>query len=610
MSSATRMIGEGTARSRPRPRFPWSAWQLAPLALGACAVAVFAVVADDNALNQVSLWLIEGTLALSLVLVWGHGGIFSLGQTAFYGLGAYAFGVVAVNYADRGWMFYAGIAAALVIAAAFALLVGYFMFYGRGRVSPINIGVITLAGTLVLYQLFNNTADPSYHLGAAKIGGYNGLVGIPPISLGSAVLTQQGFFILVAGLALIAAVGVALLRRSGFGRVTAGIGSNEVRAELLGYDVRRARLVLFVAGAMIAGLAGGLFAAWGGFVSPTVFALQPAVILLIWLLVGGRKYTAGAFVGVLVVEGLIELFAGNGGKNAPLYLGIVLIAIVLIAPAGLLGLVDRLEKHLRRTGKAGAEGSVSVDSLELPAIDRSLEVVADGVGKRFAGLTAVEKVDLHLPERGVHCLIGPNGAGKSTLFSLLAGTERVSGGSITAAGRDITRLPAYRRARLGIGIKRQMLSLFMDLSVRENLWLAGYAATRSKPIADERAERLLRGLGLDRDPGAAADSLSHGHQQWLEIGMVIAQEPALILLDEPTAGMTVAETEATAELVRRLAAHTAVVVVEHDMSFIRLLQAPVTVMHLGKVYAQGELRDLERDEGILEIYLGRRHAAA
>jgi branched-chain amino acid transport system permease protein len=607
------LAGSASAQAliRRRPiRAPWSGWQSAPVPIGIGALIAFALLADANALNQMSLWLIEAVLALSLVLVWGHGGIFSLGQTAFYGIGAYAFGVLTANYADQGWAFYAGMAGALVIAALMAAVLGYFMFYGRGRVSAINIGVITLAATLVLFQFFNNTADPSYHVGEAKIGGYNGLVGIPPVELGGMVLTERGFFILVAGLAVIAALAVAMLRRSVFGRIAAAIGSNEMRAELLGYDVRRRRLALFVLGALIAGVAGGLFAAWGGFVSPVVFALQPAVIVLIWLLVGGRKHTAGAFVGVIVVEGLTQLFGGNGGENARLYLGVVLIFIVLVAPAGLLGLLDRVERRFARRPWAGGRGSLSVDALELPSIDRSLSVATHGVGKRFSGLTAVDGVDLELPERGILCLIGPNGAGKSTLFSLLAGTERVSSGSITVDGRDITRLEAYRRARLGIGVKRQMLSLFMDLSVRENLWLAGYAATHSKASADERADRLLKGLGLDGDSEISAGALSHGHQQWLEIGMVIAQEPALILLDEPTAGMTVAEIEATADLVKRLAEHTAVVVVEHDMSFIRLLQAPVTVMHLGKVYAQGELRELERDEGILEIYLGRRHAPA
>ena len=495
-------------------------------------------------------------------------------------------------------MFYAGVLAAAMAAAVIAAAIGYFMFYGRGRISAINVGVITLAATLILFQFFNNTADPSYHVGDAKIGGYNGLVGIPPVSLGGAVLTEQQFFVLVAAVAVASAVAVALLRRSVFGRISAAVGSDEMRAELLGYNVRRIRLGLFVCGALIAGLAGGLFAAWGGFVSPAVFALQPAVIVLIWLLVGGRRYTAGAFVGVLVVEGLLQLFNGSGNGNAPLYLGIVLIGIVLLAPAGLLGLLDRFGSRLRRDTTSGPDGSVSVEGLSLTPNERSLDVALDAVGKKFSGVTAVEGVDLRLSGRGVHCLIGPNGAGKSTLFSLLAGTERVSSGTIRVDSRDITRLAAYKRARLGIGIKRQ------------NLWLAGYAATGSKAAANDRAGRLLDGLGLAGNPDLPADSLSHGHQQWLEMGMVIAQEPALVLLDEPTAGMTVAETEATAELVRRLAEHTTVVVVEHDMTFIRMLEAPVTVLHLGKVYAEGALKDLERHEGLLDIYLGRRHAPA
>ena len=228
-----------------------------------------------------------------------------------------------------------------------------------------------------------------------------------------------------------------------------------------------------------------------------------------------------------------------------------------------------------------------------------------GVSKRFGGVTALADVTLQFAARQASCIIGPNGAGKSTLFGLLTGHHPVTAGSILLNGEDITRLGPHRRARLGLGIKMQVPSVYGALTTLENLWLAAYAACGDREAAHRRAGQILARLGLTGAVTSPAGSLAHGQLQWLEIGMVLATEPSVILLDEPTAGMTRDETEQTEQLIARLAGHATVVVVEHDMEFVRRLDAPITVLHMGELFTQGSFDELSRDERVLNIYLGR-----
>ena len=202
-------------------------------------------------------------------------------------------------------------------------------------------------------------------------------------------------------------------------------------------------------------------------------------------------------------------------------------------------------------------------------------------------------------------MIGPNGAGKSTLFGLLSGQYGVTEGSVLLDEQNLTKWPAYQRARHGIGVKLQVASIYKELSVQENLWLACYAMPRHAASADARTHQLLEWLQLDDHAQKPAGTLSHGQQQWLEIGMVVATNPCVVLLDEPTAGMTREETRRTGELVAQLGERASVIVVEHDMEFVRQLGAPVTVLHRGRLFTQGSFDELSRDERILDIYLGR-----
>lgn len=579
---------------------------------GLALVGVLAVSLVDKDLDQLTLWGTQSLLALSLVVVWGRGGMFSLGQSGLFGVGAYVFGIVSINAQDGAYLPWALIAAILVSGAA-AAVIGFFIFYGK--VSELNVAIITLAMTLVTYAVLNNLGDPKYAIGDAVIGGYNGMTGIPMTRLGgvgSALLTKQQLFVLVGVLVVLTTAVVAAVLASPFGRVVTAIRSNDVRAELLGYDVRRYRLLTFTFGGMIAGWAGGLFAAWSGYVSPTLFTLQPAILVIIWVLAGGRTAVLGGVVGTVLVQALTQGFSGSQGEYAPIYLGAALIALVMLAPQGVLGLVASLGSRWRRapapvspsrrTSRPWPAPATAATHPNAARTDGPALRVA-GLRKTFGGFTAVDSVDLEVPSRGVHCIIGPNGAGKSTLFGLLVGLQPPTAGTIELAGRQARRLRTHRRVRSGLGIKLQTASVFDELTVRENLWLASYASLGAR-AASRRADDLLHEFDLADRADLPATVLSHGEQQWLEIAMVSAGRPSVLLLDEPTGGMTVDETHRTAALVRRLATEASVVVIEHDMAFVRDLDAEITVLHLGRVMARGHLDDLEQSEEIRAVYLG------
>ena len=624
------------------------------------AVAAGVLVLAGNLVEEFTafewtLWAIEVILALSLVLVWGYCGIFSFGQAAVYGIGGYAYGVFALNVASHTGETLSALVVAAAAGAIFAAALGYFMFYGN--LSNVYVAIVTLATALVLFAIVNSTSGAGYRIGDAVLGGYNGMTRIPRITYrlpgGEATqLTRVQFFTVCVGVALVLALALRHAGRRPFGRIAAAVRENETRSSLLGYDVRRHKLLVFTLGGAIAGLAGGFYAAWGRFMSPTVFSLKPAALVVIWTLVGGRVSVGGAFVGVLIVEGMSSWLGGPSGDREPILVGALLILIVLGLRGGVVPALGRL---WRRHGPAAAGGDRRVEtraavdgdgvagaasagagglgaSLDLglghhldgeatsgPSGDSAGEAAGPesgggrgallevrGVSKRFGGVTALDDVTLGFAPRQASCIIGPNGAGKSTLFGVLTGYHTVNAGAILLNGEDITRLGPHRRARLGLGIKMQVPSVYAALPALENLWLAAYAASGDRAAARTRAAGILDGLGLSDVADLPAGALAHGQRQWLEIGMALATDPSVILLDEPTAGMTREETERTEQLIARLARRATVVVVEHDMEFVRRLDAPITVLHMGGLFTRGTFDELSRDDRVLNIYLGRR----
>jgi len=228
-----------------------------------------------------------------------------------------------------------------------------------------------------------------------------------------------------------------------------------------------------------------------------------------------------------------------------------------------------------------------------------------GLKKYFGGLYAINGVDLAIEEGELRCLIGPNGAGKSTLFKLILGSYQPSEGAILFKGDDITTLRPHLRVQRGLSIKFQVPGIFLELPVEQNLRIALQRAHRGTAL-DEELERLLELIDLSHQRSELAAKLSHGQQQWLEIAMAVALPPAMLLLDEPTAGMSPEETFKTGELVKKLnASGMTIVVIEHDMAFVRQIARRVTVLHFGRVFDEGNLDDIVRNEDVVRIYLGK-----
>jgi branched-chain amino acid transport system permease protein len=232
------------------------------------------------------------------------------------------------------------------VPALFAAALGYFMFYGR--ISDVYLGVITLTVTLILFNSINSTAGPEFHIGVARLGGFNGIPGIPPLNWPFQKDKQvdlQGMFYLSTASLIVVYFGLRALLASRFGRIIVGIRENERRAELLGYDPRAYKLATFVIGAALAGYAGCLFANWGAFVSPTIFGLAQSAQIIIWVIVGGRGALIGPILGCIGIQWLTAALGanaptGSGGwaallGNAPLILGALLVAFVLLVPKGL-----------------------------------------------------------------------------------------------------------------------------------------------------------------------------------------------------------------------------------------------------------------------------------
>jgi branched-chain amino acid transport system ATP-binding protein len=231
-----------------------------------------------------------------------------------------------------------------------------------------------------------------------------------------------------------------------------------------------------------------------------------------------------------------------------------------------------------------------------------------GLSKNFGGVQAVRSIDFSLAEGELRCLIGPNGAGKSTFFKLLTGQIKPTAGSVLFRGTDLTKLEAHEIARLGIGIKTQVPSVFNGLSVRDNLWIAAARQKKGKAIA-AAVEAQIERLSLGRFANSLAGQLAHGQRQWVELGLVLCGEPDLILLDEPAAGMTEEERVRTAELIREINRAHPLIVVEHDMSFIRTIARRITVFDRGAILTEGDVDEVFGNQTVRDVYLGKQVAA-
>ncbi|HYG21529.1 MAG TPA: urea ABC transporter ATP-binding protein UrtD [Verrucomicrobiae bacterium] len=251
----------------------------------------------------------------------------------------------------------------------------------------------------------------------------------------------------------------------------------------------------------------------------------------------------------------------------------------------------------------------------MKAVSKDFVLSLEDVSKTFDGFKAISKLNFYMDEGELRVIIGPNGAGKSTMLDLITGRTKPDRGKIEfGRDTDLTRLNEYQINRLGIGRKFQTPSVYVDHTVLENIWLSlegtrtvwSTLFARITAAQRERIQNVLETVGLSEKASVKAGLLSHGQKQWLEIGMLLAQNPRLLLVDEPAAGMTDEETHKTGELLMSLEGKHSIVVIEHDMTFVRQIARKVTVLHQGSVLCEGSVDEVQNNERVIEVYLGRK----
>lgn len=296
---------------------------------------VYPMFRSSYYVSNTAYLLVSAFLGLSLCLVWGYTGIFSFGQVAFYGVAGYTFGVVSINVTGPVGTL-AGLLVAVAVAGAFAFLVGYFMFYGG--VSDVYVAIITLAVTLVLNTFMGQTAGEEWAIGAARLGGFNGMTDIPSLALGfgdtALTITDTAFYYFVVGMLLLTYLGLRALVNSRIGYVMVGIRENQDRTELFGYNTQRVKLGVFTFGGALAGFGGVIYASWGNYIDPSVFGITFAALPIIWVATGGRKWLSGAIIGTFTVTFISQKLSVFGGEYSLVILGALLLFVILVLPEG------------------------------------------------------------------------------------------------------------------------------------------------------------------------------------------------------------------------------------------------------------------------------------
>jgi ABC-type branched-subunit amino acid transport system permease subunit len=321
------------------------------------AAAVYPLLADGYTVGNTVYFFTWAFMALGLCLVWGYGGTLSFGQTAFFGLSGYAYGVLTLNVGAAYGFTLIALIISLACSAAFAAVLGYFLYFGR--ISGVFLGIVTLSVTLVFERFMAHTAGPEWHIGVARLNGFNGMSGMPPLTLpwfgGALVLFPDiGLYYLVLTLLVLIYLSLRMLVNSKFGNVLVAIRENPERAEMLGYDVRKYQLVAFVIGAVLAGLSGVLYTAWGQYITPSSMSITAAALPIVWVAVGGRGDLTATLIGTLAVLAAFQALTIYGSQYALVVMGLLLVATVLIAPEGLIVTFVRFVGRMRHSRKEPA----------------------------------------------------------------------------------------------------------------------------------------------------------------------------------------------------------------------------------------------------------------
>ena len=577
----------------PRQRREW----LLPLLIAAGAAVVLAapLVLDTYSVNVLTRSLLLAVAAVTVDLLWGYTGILSFAQAAFLAIGAYAFALISTAWGFSPANGLLALALGVLAAGLAAGAVGWLAFsYGA---SALYVSTITLVFPIVFVQLI--------FAGGNTTGSSSGLSGfdVPDLE------TETWFR--AAGLLLVAvAAGAAILVRSDFGGLLVAMRENETRCQYLGLPTARLKLLLFVGCAVVCAVAGWVYAGATAVVAPELGNFVSGTELVIYTALGGRATLAGPILGAVGIDAISNFLNGALPFLWALIVGLVFVAVIVALPGGLMSLL-RLG---RRARPRFSPRLVAAPSAVRHEAGRVLRVA--GVEKRFGSLQVLQGVALEAASGDLVSLIGPNGAGKTTLMRCIADGRERSAGTVEVGGASIGRRPPHRCTALGVGRKFQTAAVFDTMTVAACLRVARSRIERpslfrrSRTLAlPEAAMEVVQATGLADRLDTEARHLSHGEKQSLELAMVLALEPTLLLLDEPTAGLTTAERARIGTLLVDLAARhrLCIVLVEHDLEFVRRISSRVVVLHQGRIVLDGAVEEAVTSDVVRTIYAGAAH---
>tara|TARA_R110002110_G_scaffold211304_1_gene423985 strand:- start:6059 stop:7807 length:1749 start_codon:yes stop_codon:yes gene_type:complete len=573
-----------------------------PSLLLAVSLIALPIFGGDYLSWQLGLFLLYGVAAQGVGFAWGRGGFLPLGNALFFGVAGYGT-AMALNL--TGGALVPSVIAILGLAtvlAIFAWVLAAIIFYGRTDSGPF-FSLITLAMVLIAGQLAETNPQIT--------GGFNGFTGFPPL----AGLDPFGnLYYLIAGFVFVVSVGLMVLERLPAGLVMRALVSQEPRLQTLGFATNRVKAWIFAGSAFITALAGALFATHQGIVTPASTGFLLSTEFIVWAAVGGRLHPLGALFGAVAI-GMVSAELRDTVVWWEVMIAFIFLLVVLLAPGGA---AELLTRGLR---KIGLKTPIST-APESPAPPSRAET--------DFGKLSLKEVDLHAGSvhilrnltfncetSGTMCVIGPNGAGKTTMLKAITGAMPIKSGAVRLGTKDITNAPPHSALDFGIGRKFQIPTVFSGLTVRENLQLAAIAG-RARALDFLRPAALgwqsptltnlldTPGVTLSGQDTEDAGTLPQGHRQMLELALTIGAAPRILLLDEPTAGMSPEETQLMVRLIQNYQLDTGafVLVIEHDMALVEALNARVLVVHQGHALAEGTLDEVRNNADVTAVYAG------
>ncbi len=547
-------------------------------------------------------------VAMGLVLLTGVGGLTSFGQAAFCGFGAYTTAVLTTAWGVSPWL---TLPLALLVSGGAAVLLGIITVRLSGHYLPLG----TIAWGIALFYLFSKLEI---------LGRNDGISAIPPLAIGPLRMLDPGTIYFAIWIAVIlSAVLTMNLLDSRTGRAIRALRRGHVAAEAFGVQTPRAKLLVFIYAAVLAGLSGWLYAHFQRAATPTPFGPQAGIEYLFIAVVGGAGHVWGAVLGAAIVVVLKEILQswlpvifGGQGQLEIIVFGIMLVVLLQLAPTGVWPWLMSLLPF--DSGRKRPDTSVAPLAVARPEPPSGPLLQIENARKQFGGVVAVNNVSFDVRPREIVALIGPNGAGKSTTFNLITGVLTSSGGRISLLGNSIDNAPPQEVVKLGVARTFQHVKLVPDMTVLENVAIGAHLRGHSGAIAsmlrldrtDEagllaEAARQIGRVGLSEQIDQLAGSLSLGQQRIVEIARALCVDPILLLLDEPAAGLRHMEKQRLAALLRQLRdGGMSVLLVEHDMGFVMDLADRVVVLDFGTRIAEGTPDAIKRNPDVIKAYLG------